>query len=121
MFRCCLPCRGGSKAPATSSLDSENSATDPLYQCESIINDSGQQPKIYLTYSKHNLDADYNGQENNSLEQEQIQQSAQNQQSVHQQLLPHIEEEEESAQTTPEDEVSFVLKLLLLLLLLSPC
>lgn len=112
MFRCCLPCRGGSKAPATSSPDSENSATDPLYQCESIINDSGQQPKIYLTNSKHNLDADYDEQENNSFEQEQTEQSAQNQQSVqHQQqsLLPHIEEEEESAQTTPEDEVSFVL------------
>lgn len=118
MFRCCLPCRGGSKAPATSSPDSENSTTEPFYPCDSIVHD-GQQPKIYLANSKtkHFTDAqdpldiiiseeEHIQQSSQQQSQQQQQQQQQHQQQQQQLPLPHIEEEEETPQTSPEDEVS---------------
>lgn len=110
MFRCCLPCRGGSKAPATSSPESENSITDPFYPCESIVHD-GPHPKIYLANSKtkHFTDTPAPIDTINSESDEHIQhtqqQSLQQQQHQQQLPLPHIEEEEETPQTSPEDEV----------------
>lgn len=123
MFRCCIPCRGGSKAPATSSPDSETSPCDPLYPCETIVHDGHKQPQTILSNSKqsgrydieHGIDVEL--EHTNNLDQqylhEQIQalhySSIQHQQ---QSLLPHIEEEEESSQISPEDEVCIVYSML---------
>lgn len=84
MFRCCLPCRGGSTAPATSppnSPESEN-YTD-LYQSESV-HDEQPQTNVINSNARNYHTGDT---------QQQLQ-------------LPHIEEEEESEpshHTTPDD------------------
>lgn len=133
MFRCCIPCRGGSKAPATSSPDSETSPSDPLYPRETIVQDghtahtilsntkqSGRYDAAATANHHHHHrgdidddDVDVEGEGDLRLDQQylhdQIQalhySSVQHQQ---QSLLPHIEEEEESTQISPEDEVCIV-------------
>lgn len=110
VFRCCLPCRGGKKAPATISPDSDNSTSDPLYQCDTIVHD-GEQPKTLLSNSKAKLyHQDHNIQQAQTDELQNPHESIQSTQYTsiqHQQQspLPHIEEEEESPQISPEDEV----------------
>lgn len=116
VFRCCIPCRGGSKAPATSSPDSETSPCDPLYPCETIVQDGHHNTQTILSNSKQlgrydggERNVDIPDEDDDTSDQQylhdQIQALHYSIQHQQQSLLPHIEEEEESSQLSPEDEV----------------
>lgn len=90
MFRCCLPCRGGSTAPATSHPSSPESENYPnLYQSDSVHDDAGDR--------NHRPMADVSNASNTIIYLNETQPSGSA-------GLPHIEEEEESHHTSPEDD-----------------
>lgn len=81
MFRCCLPCRGGSAAPATSPPSSPSPTSDEQY-----TNLTVDEPLTSQSSSNIRL----------SQTQSQTQTSSQSQNNQQQSPLPHIEEEEEA-------------------------
>lgn len=91
MFRCCLPCRGGSTAPATSHPSSPESENYPnLYHSDSVHDDDDDdenRPTTDLTYTSNTLIYHSDTQPQSGTA-----------------GLPHIEEEEESHHTSPEDD-----------------
>lgn len=90
MFRCCLPCRGGSAAPATSPPSSPSPTSDEQY-----TNLTVDEP--LTTQSSSNI----------RLTPSQIQTQTQNNQ---QSPLPHIEEEEEAENNHRKSEEDLSVK-----------
>lgn len=95
MFRCCLPCRGGSAAPATSPPSSPSPTSDEQY-----TNLTVDEPLTSQSSSNIRL----------SQTQSQTQTSSQSQNNQQQSPLPHIEEEEEADNNQRKSEEDLSVK-----------
>lgn len=96
MFRCCLPCRGGSAAPATSPPSSPSPTSDEQYTNltvdEPLTTQSSSNIRLSQTQSQTQTS------------------SSQSQNNQQQSPLPHIEEEEEAENNQRKSEEDLSVK-----------